>query len=121
MTNFETRLKDGLTAEDEAFLKNLEEGESLFGQLGATFSGPMKVWTGFAFLLGFVFFVGVVWSMVQITRAETVQAVGLWLGALVFFMVATGMIKVWFWLRMHHLALLRELKRIELRIARGGG
>jgi hypothetical protein len=121
MTSFETRLKEGLSAEDEAFLKNLEGGTSLFGQLGATFSGPMRLWTGFAFLLGFVFFVGVVWSMVEISRAETVQEIGLRLAAVVFFMVATGMIKVWFWLRMHHLALLRELKRIELRIARSGG
>lgn len=40
MTNFETRLKESLSAEDEAFLRNLEEGESLFGQLGSTFSGP---------------------------------------------------------------------------------
>jgi DNA-directed RNA polymerase specialized sigma24 family protein len=56
MTNFETRLKESLTAEDEAFLRNLEEGESLFGQLGSTFSGPMKFWTGFAFALSFAFF-----------------------------------------------------------------
>ena len=34
MTNFENRLKESLSAEDEAFLRNLEEGESLFGQLG---------------------------------------------------------------------------------------
>lgn len=36
-----------------------------------------------------------------------------------FGMLAVAMIKMWFWMRMNHLALLRELKRIELRLARG--
>ncbi|AXE65218.1 hypothetical protein HPO_10337 [Hyphomonas polymorpha PS728] len=116
MTSFETRLKESLSAEDEAFLKNLEEGESLFGQLGATFTGPMKFWTGFAFMLGFVFFLGMIWCAVEISRAASVQQVGLWLAGFVFAMVATGMIKTWFWLRMNHLATLRELKRLELRL-----
>ena len=119
MTNFDSRLKDSLTAEDEAFLKNLEEGETLFGQLGATFSGPMKVWTSFAFLLGFVFFVGALWCVYEISRAGTASEIGLWLAGFVFSMVSTGMIKIWFWLRMYHLATLRELKRIELRMVRG--
>ena len=121
MTSFETRLKDSLSADDEAFLKNLEDGESLFGQLGATFTGPMKMWTGFAFVLGFVFFVGMGWCAYGISQAASVQEVGLWLAGFTFAMVATGMIKTWFWLRMNHLAVLRELKRIELRMARAEG
>ncbi|MFN4185992.1 MAG: DUF6768 family protein [Hyphomonas sp.] len=118
MTSFETRLKDGLSAEDEAFLKNLEGGESLIGQLGATFTGPLKVWTAFAFVLSFAFFAIAVWSAFQILGAEELREMIFWLAAFLFSMLAVAMIKVWFWMRMNHLALLRELKRIELRIAR---
>jgi len=118
MTNFETKLKEGLSAEDEAFLKNLEEGESLFGQLGATFSGPMKVWTGFAFVFSFALFGLAVWCFVEMLGTEDIREMILWLTGVVCGVVSVGMIKVWFWLRMNHLAVLRELKRIELRLAR---
>lgn len=119
MTSFESRLKDSLTAEDEAFLKNLEEGESLFGQLGSTFSGPLKVWTGFAFVLSFAFFGIAVWAGFRMYAATEPRLMVFWLGVFLFAMIAVGLIKIWFWMRMHHLALLRELKRIELRLVRG--
>ncbi len=120
MTSFETRLKDSLTAEDEAFLRNLEAGESLIGQLGSTFTGPLKVWTGFAFALSFAFFGLAVWAGWQMYQASEPRLMVFWLGVFLFAMIAVGLIKIWFWMRMNHLALLRELKRIELRLVRGG-
>lgn len=119
MTNFETRLKEGLSAEDEVFLKNLESGESLIGQLGATFSGPMKFWTGFAFVLSFVLFGIAVWAGFRMYAAAEPREMVFWLAVFIFGMLAVSMIKIWFWMRMNHLAVLRELKRIELRIVRG--
>ncbi len=119
MTNFETRLKESLTAEDEAFLKNLETNESLFGQFGATFSGPMRFWTAFAFLLSFTFFGLAVWAGFRMYEATEPRDMALWLALLILGMLAVSMIKIWFWMRMNHLALLRELKRIEVRIVRG--
>jgi hypothetical protein len=119
MTNFDTRPKAGLSAEDEAFLKNLEEGESMFSQLGATFTGPMKAWTGVAFVLSFVFLALAVWSLIRMLGASEVREMILWFAGFVFAMLTVAMIKIWFWMRMNHLALLRELKRLELRLARG--
>ncbi|MFN7164284.1 MAG: DUF6768 family protein [Hyphomonas sp.] len=119
MTNFETRLKESLTAEDEAFLTDLESGESLFGQLGATFSGPMKVWTGFAFVLSFAFFGIAVWAGFRMYATSEPRELVFWLAVFIFGMLAVSMLKIWFWMRMNHLAVLRELKRIELRIVRG--
>jgi hypothetical protein len=117
MSSFDTRLKEGLSAEDQAFLKNLEEGESLFGQLSATFSGPLKLWTGFAFALTLLFFALAGWSAFQILEAVEVREMIFWLATFIFSMLAVCMLKMWFWMRMNHLTLLRELKRIELRLA----
>lgn len=120
MTNCETRRQEGLSAEDEAFLRNLEPGESLFGQLGATFSGPMKFWTGFAFVLSFVLFGIAVWAGFRMYAAAELRELMFWMAVFMSGMLAVSMIKIWFWMRMNHLAVLRELKRIELRIVRAG-
>lgn len=121
MTTFETRLKDQLSAEDEAFLKNLEGGESLIGQLGSTFTGPLKLWTGLAFGLTFVFFALAAWSAFQIVESAEVREMIFWLAVFMFSLLSVAMLKMWFWMRMNHLALLRELKRIELRLIQGLG
>ena len=58
MTSFDEKVRSGLSADDEAFLKRLDSEPGLFEQMGATFSGSMKLWTAFAAVLGFVFFGG---------------------------------------------------------------
>jgi hypothetical protein len=118
MTNFDDRLRSRLSAEDAQFLKDVEAGESLFGQLGGTFTGPMKLWSGVAFLMGFAWFVGAAYCFYRIWHTSDPREIGLYLAGFVFFMVATGMIKTWFWLRMNHVAMLKELKRMELRLMR---
>ena len=118
MSSSETRLKDSLTAEDEAFLQKSEEGDRLLSQLGSAFAGPMKFWTGFAFVLSFAFFGIAVWAGFQIYGAAEPRMMVFWLGIFLFAMIAVGLIKIWFWMRMSHLALLSELKRIERRLLR---
>ena len=50
MNTFEDRLLTSLNAEDEAFLKELEQDAGLFQQMGMTFTGPLRYWTAFAFI-----------------------------------------------------------------------
>lgn len=119
MTDFETRLKDGLSADDEAFLNGLEHEDGLFQQMGGTFSGPLKYWTVFAFILSFVFAGLAGFGLYQVWLAETTKAMFMWFALFSFAALAVSMLKIWFWLRMNHMATMRELKRIELRIARG--
>ena len=59
MNTFEDRLLTSLNADDEAFLKELEDDVGLFQQMGMTFSGPLRYWTAFAFVLSFAIFPGI--------------------------------------------------------------
>lgn len=120
MTDFDTRLRQGLSEEDRAFLHDLEDGRGLFTQMGDTFRGPMSFWTGFAFLISLVFFGLTLYSGCRLWGAEDVQGERLWLAVFIWSSIAVGMTKIWFWLRMNHLSTLRELKKIELRLARMG-
>ena len=118
MSTFEDRLMTSLSADDEAFLKEIEQDVGLFQQMGMTFTGPLKYWTAFAFVFSLFFFGLAVWGVYNMFQAEDLKIVILW-GTLVgWASLAVGLIKVWFWMRMNHLNVLRELKRIELRLVK---
>ncbi len=120
MTDFETRLQKGLDADDEAFLKDLEQDVGLFQQMGAVFSGPLKFWTVYAFIMSFVMFGVAIWSLFQMFEAATAKETILWFALFSSTFLGVGLIKVWILMRMNHLAVLRELKMIELRLVKAG-
>ena len=106
----------GLGARDSL---RLEAGLCLYGHdLSPEISPVEKIWTGFAFVISFVFFGIAVGAGFQMYAATEPRLMVFWLGVFLFAMIAVGLIKIWFWMRMNHLALLRELKRIELRLVR---
>lgn len=118
MSNFEKRLEAGLSAEDEAFLKDLEGDEGMFKQMGATFRGPLGGWTIYAFVMSFLMFGVAVWALWNALHAEPLREMILWLALTSLLMVGIGMFKIWLFMRMNHLAVLRELKLIELRLVK---
>ncbi|NQY15683.1 MAG: hypothetical protein HRT81_17800 [Henriciella sp.] len=120
MSTFEDRLMSSLNADDEAFLKELEDDVGLFQQMGMTFSGPLKYWTAGAFLMSFAIFVLSMWAGYNMLQAEELKHVILWGALFGWASLGVGLIKVWFWMRMNHLNVLRELKRIELRLVKSG-
>ena len=118
MTSFEDRLMTSLSADDEAFLKELEDDVGLFQQMGMTFSGPLRYWTAFAFVISFAIFILSLWAGYNMLQAESLKMVVLWGALFGWASLGVGMIKIWFWMRMNHLNVLRELKRIELRLVK---
>ena len=118
MNNFEDRLMTSLNADDEAFLKELEDDVGLFQQMGMTFSGPLRYWTAFAFIMSFGIFILSLWAGYNMLKAESLKLVILWGALFGWASLGVGMLKIWFWMRMNHLNVLRELKRIELRLVK---
>lgn len=78
MSGFEDRLMTSLSADDEAFLKELEDDVGLFQQMGMTFSGPLRYWTAFAFMLSFAIFILSLWAGYNMLQAENLKLVVLW-------------------------------------------
>ena len=118
MNDFEKTLRQSLSADDEAFLRDLEDGRGLFTQLGATFQGPMRFWSLFVW----VFVIGAsglgfycIWQMFSApdTRSLILWTAGAWAAWTVQISL-----KQWVFQRMATLTLLREIKKLELRLSR---
>ena len=118
MMDFDTKLRETLSAEDEAFLKTLEDDRGLFTQLGETLHGPLRFWTRLVIVVTFLVSGLTFWAAYQAFIAEALRETVLWAAGTVIGANSVAMLKQWLFDRMNHLAVLRALKKIELRLAR---
>jgi hypothetical protein len=118
MTRIDQALKGALDADDEAFLLELDSERGLFAQIGDTMRGPLGGWSKLVVFNSTLLVVVMVVAVWQMIAAETDRALILWTAAALGALFVQGMLKQWFFERMNFVALLRELKRIELRVAR---
>ena len=118
MSDYEKKLVEGLNADESTFLRNLEDNRGLFTQYAATFDGPMKLFTWIAFILTLVVSGVALWATYRFVTGAEVREMLLWGGAAWAAWTVQIALKQWQWARINQLAVLRELKKIELRIAR---
>ncbi|QIG80669.1 DUF6768 family protein [Stakelama tenebrarum] len=118
MTDFDKSLGAALDADDRAFLASLDARRGLFAQMGDTMAGPLGGWAklmlGVSVALGFALVLTVYQAVTAVELRETV----LWSAASLAILVMQGFAKEWFFGRINLLAVLREVKRVELRLAR---
>ena len=113
-TSFDDRLKTAIDDDDRDFLKRLEAEPGLFAQMGDAFTGGLKYWTGLAFAISLANLFLSVYAIIKIIDADNETQRIIWMALFVWGTVGVGLTKIWFWMRMNHIALLRELKRIQL-------
>lgn len=117
MTELDRQIEEALDAEDRVLAKELEE-LGLFGQFKSLFQGKLA-WVSassmiFGTILNIAFFFAA-WKFLSIPDIDSRifwGAIGWFTAMMVAFM------KVWFWMRMESNRVLRELKRVELQLAR---
>lgn len=117
MSEVDDRIRAALSAEDEAFLAGLEQEPGLFAQMGDSFRGPMGRWTLLVWVIGFALAAVGIWAVARMLDAPDTRSLILWASAAWAIWTALLGIKIWTWGRLHTLGILRELKRLELRLA----
>jgi len=118
MKEMEKKLAEALRVDDDALFGMEAEEQSLFGNMADTFRGKRRwlvvmVWF-WAFVAAVLMFVGAY----MFFKAETESAKMAWGFGSVFGMMMNGMLKMWYWMEMNRASILREIKRVELQIAR---
>lgn len=116
MTDFNKRLASSLDKDDEAFLQDLEGGRGIFTQIAATFRGPMAYMTVGAMTVAIIFFGLMIWTGWHALEADNAHSAALWSAGFIASLIPHGLLRLWLLQRAAHLALLREIKKIELRL-----
>lgn len=121
MTQIDDTIRSALDADDRAFLKQLEDDDrGLFSQVGDVLTGPLGGWAKLIFVVTFFLAVATVYAIWNMFQAETTRETILWATGVLIGFVATGFTKDWFFSRMNMLAILREIKRLEVRLLMDG-
>lgn len=120
MDDLDRKIEEALNAEDRALLERFGE-QGVWGQVFGVFDGKMRWLAILATVITFALFLAAVycgWKFFSV--GEAVDAAR-WGAGAVMLMVMIGFLKLWFWLRMESNRILREVKRLELQLARMQG
>lgn len=117
MSDIDDRIRGALDADDEAFLARLEEDRGLFRQMGDAMHGPLGGWAKLIFAMLFVVGAAFVYSLWMFFHAEGVEETVTWATAVIGLLVFQGFAKEWFFGRMNTIAILREVKRLQVLVA----
>lgn len=116
MNTFDDDIRGAMQADDASLRTAGDEG--LIRQMTATFHGRMRMWvllTWFATL----FWTGVaVWAAIAFFRAQGTRDWIMYAGIFVFAGMAIGMLKLWYLMEMNRNTHTREIKRVEMQLAR---
>ncbi|MGE0741261.1 MAG: DUF6768 family protein [Hyphomonadaceae bacterium] len=117
MTSIDQAIRQALSAEDAEFLARFESESPIQEALG-TFSGKWGAMNIFAAVLTFALFGVFVFCVWNLLGTDDVHAGQLWAVGAVVSMLSVAMLKMYFWMEMNKNVMLREVKRLELQVAR---
>jgi len=117
MTNLDNAIRDALSKEDAEFLARFED-EGPINEVFGTFKGSWGLMNMFAALLTFAAFGFFVYAMLQIASTQDVRMTVLWSAGAIVSALFVAMLKMYFWMEMNKNVVLREVKRLELQVAR---
>ena len=117
MNELDRKIREALGADEAELLGPLEE-PPLWEQVMETFRGR-KRWLNVLTLVAILAFaVFTVVSAVCFFRAGDLREMLAWMGGFILGLIAVTAGRLWLWTEMHKNAVTREVKRVQLQIAR---
>jgi hypothetical protein len=117
MTDLDKRIAEVLQAEDREILDRYGE-EGVFAQVGGLFRGKLA-WTSVVTVVAqMAMFAIAIYAGAKFLAATDGQLMARWAALAALAAAGTLIVKTWFWMQMQTNRVLREVKRLELQIAR---
>ncbi len=117
MADIDKKIRQALSAEDEKLFEDFGEEKTVFELMAMSFQGRMHNFMIIAWVAMFAVFGLAIYSATQYFSTQEVLDRITWaVGFLVSMQFLMGM-KIWYWLELSKLATLRDIRRLELRVA----
>ena len=116
--NIDERIKNELESEAETIDEILNDKQGLFDLVAGSFKAGLGPWVVIINVVILAVTGLMVWSGYEFFTAEELQDQVFWGVCLVITAMAQIAMKQWVWLEMYRGSLLREIKRVEIAVAR---
>ena len=118
MSNIDDTIKAAL-AQDEIPASELHiSEESLLRQVLLSFRVQNKFLIFWVFIVSFSFMGLAIWSLIEFFSTSDVNIKLQWGLLILFSFSAVSMLKLWYWMQLDKYSVMREIKRLELQIAK---
>ena len=121
MNELDRKIREALRQEDAEIFEDFGGEPSVLEMLMETVRGRHRWLTLLGVFWGIVFMVLGVLAAIQFFRAQETRDLVMWAAATIVCLSAVSMMKIWYWMELNKNALTREIKRLELQIARLAG
>jgi len=119
VNDLDRKIREALASEDaELSLRTIDA--PLLEQVIDTFRGRNRWLVVLAWVFTTVWMAGAVVSGYQFLHADGERAMIAWAAGFGVCVLAVASLKIWYWMELSKNAVLRELKRVELRVVRLG-
>lgn len=116
MQDIDEKIRKALTTEDQKILAELDKGTGLFELIGMSFRGKQAWMMYYMYALGFVVFAVLVYFTVRYLNTADLKSSLSWALGIITCLFIILLVKIMAWQQMFKLELLRELKRLEMRL-----
>ena len=120
MSELDEQIREALRAEDADIFADGPE-QSLHEMVIASFKGKQRWLVIMMFFWMCVCFGLAIATVVRFFQVETIRAMIAYATGFTFCLIAVGLMKMWYWMQLDKNAILREVKRLELQVARLSG
>ncbi|MCK4873788.1 MAG: hypothetical protein KAS72_13785 [Phycisphaerales bacterium] len=118
MTDIDKTIRAALQAEDQELFDKYGGEQSLLQMIAESFRGRQR-WLMIGMHCNMLILTSLaVLSAIQFFRVESTRAMIAWSSGFIVGCLGTWLIKLWWWTRTDKNAVTREIKRLELQIAR---
>jgi hypothetical protein len=115
--NLDEKITKVLNQESQAVDHLMLEEPGVFGMLKASFKGGMRFWFVFVYIFGFLAFLAFIWAGYQFWYAIDIKDAIFWGVLLVVVLQVQTSLKMWSFMEMNRISVMREVKRIEIQLA----
>lgn len=116
MSDIDEKIRNALVAEDQKAIDEIDDGAGLFELIGLTFKGKQAWMTYYMYFLGLIVASALVYFVIQYLGAADIKTSLNWALLILGCLFMITLIKILSWQQIHKAELLREIKRLEMRI-----
>lgn len=116
--NIDEKIKQVLDKESKEIDELMLEEKGVFGMLGASFKGGNRYWLMVVYFFGIVCGIAMAWTAYHFWVAEQEKQMIFYGVCFLAAMQAQLGLKLWGFMEMNRISTVREIKRVELQLAR---